>query len=100
MFIERNIKYMYGKMYVIVQHITLRGTVMLRTVRCLIKSAHCGDTDVQLYFAIGNTSSSGDWNVTNNDKQKPSLIDSERPQCSMLNTPWGLCKATSAPNIS
>lgn len=42
------------------QHITLRGTVMLRIVRCLIRSVHSGDTAVQLYFPMGNTSSKGD----------------------------------------
>lgn len=33
---------------------------MLRIVRSLIESAHSEDTAVQLYFPIGNTSSSGD----------------------------------------
>lgn len=46
--------------HITVQHITLRGTVMLRTVRCLIESAHSGDTAVQLYLPIGKTSSKGD----------------------------------------
>lgn len=73
---------------------------MLRMVRCLIESAQSDDIAVQLYFPIGNTSSKGDWKVTNKDKQKPSLVASGRPQCSILNTPWGLCGATSAPNIS
>lgn len=73
---------------------------MFRTVLCLIESAHSGDTAVQLYLPIGKTSSKGDWKVTNNDKQKPSLVDSDRPQCSILNTPCGLWGATSAPNIS
>lgn len=73
---------------------------MFLAVRCLIKSPHSGDTAVQLYFPIGKTSSNGDWNVTNNDKQKPSLVVSGLPQCSTLNTPWGLWGATSAPNIS
>lgn len=88
------------KIYTTVQHITLRGTVMLRTVWSLIALAHSEDTAIQLYLPIGNTSSNGDWNVTNNDKQNPSLVATGRPQCSMLNTPWGLWGATSAPKIS